>query len=124
MRALLQRGRRVGATRWSGGSKGGWRRWLALEKSLDWVRLKLLLLLLKVVMMMLLVMMMVKMVKVVVMLQRYTVVTQPVFRGLGHSLKDPTDTTNTPLSLHQLCDGRAVLWLVRLLMMSGGGARQ
>lgn len=112
MRALLQR-RRVGATRRSSGGEGGggwrWRR-LALEKSLDWIRLQLLVVLVLVLLVM--VMVMVKM--VMVMIQRYTVVTQPIFGGLGHGLKDPTDAS---LSLHELCDGRAVLLLLLLLLV-------
>lgn len=107
-----------GATRSSnreGG--GGGRRWLDLEKSLDRVMFKLLLLM--VMMMVLLVM--VKMMMVVVMLQGHPVVTQPVFRGLGHGLKNPSDPPSTSLSLHELLDGWAVLLLVLLLLMGSSG---
>lgn len=114
MGALLQR-RRLGAT-WgssSGEGGGGKSRWLCLEKSLDWVRLKLLMVMMMVVLMLLL--MMVKVVMVVVMLQWHPVVTQPIFRGFRHGLKHPT---NPSLSLHELLDGRAVLRLALLLLLS------
>lgn len=103
---LLQRWR-IGATQ-SG--------WLGLEKSLDWVRLKLLLLLLLMVVVVLLMMMMVQ-VMMVVMLQRHPVVTQPVLGGLGHSLKHTSNPSDASLSLHELLDGWAVLRLVLLLLL-------
>lgn len=113
MRILLQ-GRRVGATQWSsrGEGGGGGRKWLDLEKSLDWVRLKLLL------MVVVLLMMMEQMV-MVVMLQRHPVVTQPVLGGLGHGLKHSYDPSDPSLSLHELLDGWAVLRLVLLLLLMG-----
>lgn len=61
--------------------------------------------------MVLLLLMVVKMM-VVVMLQRHPVVTQPVLGGLGHGLKHPSHSPDTSLSLHELCDGWAVLLLV------------
>lgn len=60
--------------------------------------------------MVVLLLMVVKM--MVVMLQRHPVVTQPVLGGLGHGLKHPSHSPDTSLSLHELCDGRAVLLLV------------
>lgn len=81
MGVLLQR-KRVGETQCGsrGEGGGGGRRWLGLEKSLDWVGLKLLLLLLlmMVVVVLLLMMVMVVQMVMVVMLQRHPVVTQPV----------------------------------------------
>ena len=95
---------------------------LALEKSLDWVRLKLLLLMVMMVVL-LMMMMVVSMVMVVVMLQWHPVVAQPVLGGLRQGLKHPSDPS---LSLHELLDGWAVLRLLRLLLllMNGGGTRQ
>lgn len=77
MGVLLQR-RRVGATSGEGGS--GWKRWrLGVEKSLDWVGLKLLLLVMMVEMLLLLLkVVVVKMVMEVVMFKRHAVVTQTV----------------------------------------------
>lgn len=80
-----------------------------MEKSLDWVGLKLLLLV--VVMMMVLLMMMREQMMMVVMLQWHPVVAQPVLRGLRQGLKHP------PLPLHELLDGWAVLRLVLLLVL-------
>lgn len=88
-----------------------------MEKSLDWVWLKLLLRLMMVVV---LLMMMEQMV-VVVMLQRHPVVAQPVLGGLGHGLKHSYDPSDPSLPLHELLDGRAVLRLVLLLLLLMGG---
>lgn len=88
-----------------------------MEKSLDWVSLKLLLLLVMMMKVVLLVMMMVQVVMVVVMLQGHAVVTQPVLGGLGHGLEHPSDHPDSSLSLHEFLDGCAVLWLVLLLLL-------
>ncbi len=112
-----RRRRRVGATWWSNrreGSRGG-RKGLGLEKSLDWVRLKLLLLMM--MMMKVVLLMMMEQMVMVVMLQRHAVVTESVLRGLGHSLKHSDGPADPSLSLHELLDGRAVLRLVLLLLL-------
>lgn len=58
-----------------------------------------------------------------VMLHGSPIVTQPILRGLGHSLKYSYAATGASLSLHELLDGWAVLlWLVSIsLMLSGTG---
>lgn len=58
-----------------------------------------------------------------VMLHRSPIVTQPILRGLGHSLKYSYAATDASLSLHELLDGWAVLlWLDLIsLMLSGTG---
>lgn len=76
-----------------------------MEKSLDGVRMELLLR-----KMMMLVDQM-----VVVMPKRQPIVKEPVFRGLGHGLERHSDS---PLSLDELLDGRAVLVLILLLLHS------
>ena len=115
MGVLLRGGGRVGETRGcrgeGGGGGGGRRKWLELEKSLDWVLLKLLLLMMMVVVVLL---MMVEQMVMVVMLQWHPVVTQPVLGGLGQGLKSSSDPS---LSLHELLDGWAVLRLVLLLLL-------
>lgn len=91
-----------------------------MEKSLDWVGLKLLLLMV----MMTVLLVMVKMMMVVVMLQGHPVVTQPVLRGLRHSLKYSSDPPGVSLYWHELLDGWAVLLLVLLLLMGSSGTLQ
>lgn len=84
------------------GGRGG--RGLSLEKSLDRVRMELLLRKM---------MMMVDQM-VVVMPKRQPVVKQPVFRGLRHSLEHHP---SSPRSLDELLDGGAVLVLILLLLL-------
>ena len=129
--------RMVGAIQRSIRGEGGrrCREGLRLEKSLNGVKLLLLLLLLLLLMMMMVMMMMMingwvmllmlllmvvvveKMVMVVV-FQRKPIVTKPVFRGLGHSLKHSYDPADPPRPLHELLNGRALLRLVvRLLLL-------
>lgn len=123
-----------GATWWSGsgakcGGGGTWRKGLCLEQSLDWIRLELLLLMmmlmsvlmmlmmgvmLMLVLMLLMLLVLMEKVVIVVMLQRHPVVTQPVLRGLGHGLEHCHRTPRSPLSLHELLDGWAVLRLALL----------
>lgn len=109
--ARLQ-GRRGAAQRSSRGEKGrGGEGERALEKALHGVKLKLLLV-------------MVRGDKGVgVMLHESAVVTQPILRGLGHSLKYSYAATDASLSLHELLDGWAVLLGLVLipLMLSGTG---
>lgn len=95
-----------------------------MEKSFDWVWLKLLLLMMMMVVMWLVMM---EQMVMVVMLQRHPIVTQPVLGGFGQGLKHTPNPHNPSLSLHELLDGRAVLRLVLLLLLllvGGSGTQQ
>lgn len=85
---------------------------MALQESLYWIML---LLEVVVVVMMGVELLMVVEVGVVKFEQR-PVVTQPVLGGLGQCLKHAPSSCHPPLSLHELCNGRTVLKLVRQLM--------
>lgn len=115
--ARLQ-GRRGAAQQSSRGEKGrGGEDERGLEKALYGVKLQLLQL-------KLLLLVMVRGDKGLgVMLHGSPIVTQPILRGLGHSLKYSYVATDASLSLHKLLDRWAVLlWLVLIsLMLSGTG---
>lgn len=92
---------------------------MTLKKLLYWIMVKLLLLL--VMMMMVVVLLMVMMIQVVVLVQGHPIITQSVLRGLRDGLQA---ASNTPLALHQLCNGRAVLGFVLQRLSGGGGTEQ
>lgn len=110
---MERRKRRIGATQWSSRRKLLLLLLLGLEQSLDWVLLKRLVLVMMEVLLLMVLLVVMEQVVVVVMLQRDTVIAQPVLGGLGHGLKRSYDACRPSLSLHQLLDGWAVL---RLLM--------
>lgn len=111
-------GRRRAAQQSSRGEKGrGGEEERGLEKALYGLKLQLLQLKLLLVM----VVMVSGDKEVGLMLHGSPVVTQPILRGLGHSLKDSYAATDASLSLHQLLYGWAVLLRLVLisLMLSG-----